>query len=75
MGKPELARVDLEDAVREEPRPNRQFHLALAYWRLGQQPEASKALDEAVKTGKLTSDELPPLERADYDRLLAGLQK
>jgi tetratricopeptide (TPR) repeat protein len=75
MGKPELARVDLEEAVSEEPRPNRQFHLALAYWRLGQQQAASKALEEALMKGKLAAEKLPPLERADYDRLLAELKK
>jgi Flp pilus assembly protein TadD len=75
MGKPELARVDLEQAVSEEPRPNRQFHLALAYWRLGQQPAANKVLEEALMNGKLKAEKLPPLERADYDRLMAELKK
>jgi tetratricopeptide (TPR) repeat protein len=75
MGKPEMARVDLEESVREQPRPNRQFHLALAYWRSGQQQAASRALDEAVKSGKLTAEKLPRVERDEFNQLVASVKK
>jgi tetratricopeptide (TPR) repeat protein len=73
LGKPQEALTDLDAVVREEPRPNRQFHRALACWRLGQRQDASTALDAARKLG-LKVERLNSLERADYQELVANLK-
>jgi tetratricopeptide (TPR) repeat protein len=73
IGKPQEALADLDTVVGEEPRPNRQFHRALACWRLGHKQDASTALDAARKLG-LKVERLNNLERADYQELVANLK-
>ena len=74
MGQPQKALADLDAAVSEEPRPNRHFHRALAYWRLGQPQDAADALAEAHKLG-LKPEQLNPLERQDYQELVKRLEQ
>ena len=74
LGKPQQALSDLQQVVGEDPRPNRQFHLALAYFRAGQEKAAAQALTEGRKLG-LTPDKLHPLERPDYRDLTAKLER
>ncbi len=73
LGKPQEALVDFDSAVREEPRANRQFHRALAYWRLGQKQAATAALGAAQNLG-LKVENLNVLERPDYRELVANLK-
>jgi tetratricopeptide (TPR) repeat protein len=72
LGQPEKAVADLEEAIRDEPKPNRHFHLALAYWRLKQESAAAEAFAAAQKLG-LQPEQLNPLERADYRELAKKL--
>jgi len=74
LGKPQEALADLEQVVSEEPRPNRQFHRALACFQLGQSQAAAQALDEARKLG-LKPEDLNSLERPVYEDLVAKLQR
>jgi tetratricopeptide (TPR) repeat protein len=71
-GQPEKALADLAEAIKDEPRPNREFHLALARSQLGQLPEAADALGAARKLG-LKLDDLNSLERSAYRELVAKL--
>jgi tetratricopeptide (TPR) repeat protein len=71
-GQPEKALADLAEAINDEPRPNREFHLALARSQLGQLPEAADALGAARKHG-LKVDDLNSLERSAYHDLVAKL--
>jgi tetratricopeptide (TPR) repeat protein len=61
-GQPEKALADLAEAIKDEPRPNREFHLALA----------AEALGAARKLG-LKVDDLNSLERSAYQDLVAKL--
>ena len=72
LGKPQEALSDLQQVVGEDLRPKRQFHLALAYFRAGQEKAAAQALTEGRNLG-LKADKLHPLERADYLDLTARL--
>ena len=74
LGKPQEALSDLQQVVGEDPRPNRQFHLALAYFQAGQEKAAAQALAEGRKLG-LAPDKLHPLERTDYRDLTAKLDR
>ena len=74
QGKPREALSDLQQVVGEDPRPNRQFHLALAYFQVGQEKAAAQALADGRKLG-LTPDKLHPLERPDYRDLTAKLDR
>ncbi len=72
VGKPQQALSELQQVVVAEPRSNRLFHLALAHYQVGQQKAATQALAEGQQPG-LAPDELPPLERAEYQNLMAKL--
>jgi tetratricopeptide (TPR) repeat protein len=72
LGQPEKAVADLEEVLRDEPKPDRQFHLALAYWRLKQDNAAAEAFAAAQKLG-LKPEQLDPLEREDYRALAKKL--
>ena len=74
LGKPQDALTDLELAIGGEVRPNRQFHLALAYFKLGQTPAATQSLDKARQLG-LKPEDLNSLERPVYEQLIAELQR
>jgi tetratricopeptide (TPR) repeat protein len=74
LGQPQQALSDLQQVVGEDPRPNRQFHLALAYFQVGQEKAAAQALADGRKLG-LTADKLHPLERPDYRDLTAKLDR
>ena len=74
MGKPQEALSDLQQVVGEDPRPNRQFHLALAYFRAGQEKAAAQALTEGRHLG-LKTDKLHALERSDYRDLSTKLDR
>jgi tetratricopeptide (TPR) repeat protein len=69
---PQEALADLDAVIREEPRPNRYFHRALALWQLGQKKAANEAFREAVNRG-LKPEDLMVLERASYAELLRNL--
>ncbi|HEV2968642.1 MAG TPA: tetratricopeptide repeat protein [Pirellulales bacterium] len=73
LGKPQQALTDLEQALSAEPRPNREFHRALACYQLGQTQAAAQALHEARKKG-LKPENLNPMERPAYQELAAKLQ-
>jgi cellulose synthase operon protein C len=62
------ALADLKNALAEAERPERLFHLALAYHLKGDDTAAADALRKANKLG-LTSAELHPLERPRYREL------
>jgi hypothetical protein len=49
--------------------------LELAYWRSDQQQAATRALDEAKKSGKLTAAKLPRVERDEFNQPLASVKK
>jgi cellulose synthase operon protein C len=66
------ALTDLDEAIRDQPRPTRYFHRALACWRLGQPRAAAEAFREAQKMG-LKPGALLSLERADYEELARNL--
>ena len=51
MGQPQKAIVDLQQAVHDEPRADRQFHLALAHLRSGDTKAAADAMEQARKLG------------------------
>jgi tetratricopeptide (TPR) repeat protein len=74
LGKPTEALADLEKAIAVEPKPNRQFHLALAYLQLGQTQAAAKAMDDASKAG-FKPEELNPLERPMYEELAGKIKR
>jgi tetratricopeptide (TPR) repeat protein len=74
MGKPQQAIVDLLQAVHDEPRADREYHLALANWRAGDSKAASDALDQAKKMG-LKPEQLNSLERPEYQELVVKLQQ
>ena len=74
QGKPREALTDLEQAISVESRPNRQFHRAIAYFKLGETQAATQALGEARKLG-LKSADLSPLERPAFQDLAAELQR
>jgi tetratricopeptide (TPR) repeat protein len=74
LGKPTKALTDLEKAIAVEPKPNRQFHRALAYFQLGQVETAAQALGEARKLG-FKPEQLGVLERGDYQQLAAKLER
>lgn len=71
-GRPQDALTVLDEVLKDEPTPNRQFHRALAYWRLGQREQATDAFREAMKTG-LTPAGIFPLEKRDYQELAEKL--
>jgi len=60
---------DLEAAAASDPRPVFQYHLALAYHKLGNAGSRAAAMAEAKKRG-LTKANLHPLEWGDYQKLL-----
>ena len=74
LGKPQEALADLAQAISAEPRPNRQFHRALACFQLGRFQAAKQALVEARKLG-FDPEKLNPLEKPAYQNLTAELQQ
>jgi cellulose synthase operon protein C len=74
LGKPQKALDDLDEVASEEPRPNRQFHRALAFFQLDRKEDARKALREARTMG-LKPEQLIALERPDYQQLTAKLER
>ena len=62
----------MEEAIHEDPRPNRFFHQALAFWQLGQKKAANDAFLEASNRG-LKAEDLVGLERANYEDLARKL--
>jgi tetratricopeptide (TPR) repeat protein len=68
MNQPQKAIADLQQAVHDEPRADRLFHLALANYRAGDQRAATDAMRQARKLG-LKPEQLSSLERADYQEL------
>ena len=73
LDKPREALADLDEAVKAEPRPNREFHRALALDRLGQPKAAARALAEARRQ-KLKPEDLNALELPAYRALTAKLK-
>jgi len=74
QGKPQQALADLKQVIAEEPRANRYFHLALAYYQSGQKKAAADAMKQA-ESMKLSAEQLHPLERPLYERLAAELKQ
>jgi tetratricopeptide (TPR) repeat protein len=64
----------IQKAIAASESPTRYFHLAQVQDGLRKPKEAAKALAKAQDLG-LTAEMLHPLERAEYDRLLALLDK
>ena len=60
---------DLEAAAAADPRPVFQYHLALAYHKLGNAASRGATMAEAKKRG-LTKANLHPLEWGEYQKLL-----
>jgi hypothetical protein len=69
---PQRALDDVTHVVRDDPRPDRQFHRALACFQLGQTEAAAQALRAARRLG-LKHKDLNPLERPGYPALAAKL--
>jgi len=72
LDKPREAIQDARDAIAENPRPNRHFHLARAYYQAKQKEKAAEALQEAEKLG-LDPQQLHPLERPVFRKLKIAL--
>jgi Tfp pilus assembly protein PilF len=68
-GDPAQAVSELQRAVAQEARPERYFHLAQAYQKLKNVPEATRAMRKADDLG-LTKKDLHRLEWNAYDELL-----
>jgi tetratricopeptide (TPR) repeat protein len=73
-GQPQEALTDLNELIRDDPRPDRYFRQALAFRRLGEKNAANGAFREAVKRG-LKPEDLAGLERAKYDELVQNLSR
>jgi tetratricopeptide (TPR) repeat protein len=69
-GQHERAVADLEEAIRLEPTGNRYYHLARAYRATRNTGAAGQALRQAKALG-LTAQAVHPLERADFEKLVA----
>jgi tetratricopeptide (TPR) repeat protein len=74
MGRSDLAIKDLEDAIAVRPTAESYLHLAQAYQMANQRNKAHKAWEEA-KTRGLRMDNLHPLERGAYQRLVGELAR
>lgn len=74
LGQLEPAVSDLERVVEEAPTPTRLFHLCRAYERSRNLGSAQTALRQANDLG-LTSQQLHPVERAEYQRVTNELSK
>lgn len=72
MGEFEMAIKDLQEAVSEVPKPTWYFHLAQAHAAVNNTTQAETALRQAQSFG-LDTGMLHPLERSQYERLIAGL--
>jgi tetratricopeptide (TPR) repeat protein len=73
-GRPQEALADLEEAIRDDPRPDYYFHQALAYRQLGQKKAANDAFLEAGSRG-LKPEDLVGLDRAKYEELTRNLSQ
>ena len=73
-GQPQEALADLNEVIRDDPRPNRYFHQALAFWQLGQKKAANDAFLEAGNRG-LKPEDLVERERAKYEELTRNLSQ
>ena len=71
-GKVQLAINDLEQAVAANPKPPVSFHLAQAYHAANNDDKARHHLKAAIAK-RLRPNDLHPLERAAYDKLVAEL--
>jgi cellulose synthase operon protein C len=69
-GQHERAVADLEEAIRLEPTGTRYYHLAQAYRAARNTGAAGQALRQAKSLG-LTAQAVHPLERADFEKLVA----
>jgi len=73
-GRADLAIRDLEDAISVQTNnADMYFHLAQAY-QMADRPDEAKATFQQAQTMGLTIDDLHPLERESYDRLVGVLQ-
>jgi cellulose synthase operon protein C len=72
--KPKDALTDLEEVLREDPKPSTHFHRALAYLRLGQKQEATEAFHDALRLG-LKPNEVFDLEKPEYEELVKSLAR
>jgi tetratricopeptide (TPR) repeat protein len=67
--------ADLQEAVRQTPTPSRYLHLARARQLAQDRAAASRALHQEAANDRIEPDDLHPLERPAYERLLADLQR
>jgi len=72
-GKPQEALLDLQQAIAESPSATFYLHQAQAYLLTGQKQAAADAFSKARQLG-LKPDQLHPLERPVYEKLLASLK-
>jgi tetratricopeptide (TPR) repeat protein len=70
-GEPSQAVSDLQAAAAQEVRPERYFHLAQAYRKSKNMPEATRTMRKAVNELGLTKKDLHRLEWKAFDELLA----
>lgn len=69
-GRADEAAADLRRAVAEAPSGDKHFHLAVAHLRAGRKSAAADSYRDATEAG-LTRETLHPLERADWEQVVA----